>query len=548
MAKRSKVGKPAKVFREVNKTSAETVVVNTAPLVYGSIESLSKQASGFVMPGDRLGQGTLKRRTQKKEVGYPGLSVYSGYVTDGFDRNLQGRRGIQMYEEMRKNDPVIASMLGLSEQLIQNSPLMVIPSEQNPDAQESMMAADLVHTSLYDMGNTWPDVLSEVLTYLPFGFSVCATWHKQRKGYHRNKWRSSAYTDNKWGWAGISLRSQTTLERWKTDKKGRAIGMYQQGPPTWERVLVPFTHAGHFRTRTEKDNPEGLSVLRSATRSWRIKKYLETTEATGIERDLAGLPIMTVPEGVDLWNANDPAAAATLRRCEDIVRLTRQDKYAGHVLPFGYELSLITTPGQRAHNSNTVINRWDQRIAVTMLADMLLIGQQNVGSFALVQSKTKLFSSALASYAARIAGVFNRDLIPRMMMLNGVAQEYWPTLRFGPVETPSLKEMGDYIKALKEVGIPLNEAHALYLRQIANFPSKSNLPSRRKKDLEELIAMRPSDLSPITEANPEEEDAKAAAAEGNKASEDGDGDDKEGVKKAIIINNDPISRYSVGLD
>jgi hypothetical protein len=246
--------------------------------------------------------------------------------------------------------------------------------------------------------------------------------------------------------------------------------MRQLGPPTYQIVDIPISNAAHFRTSTEKNNPEGVSILRRAWRSWDIKHHLEEVEAIGVERDLTGLPMITTPEGLDIWNPNDENAAATLARAEEIVRLIRLDKYQGLVLPFAWEFKLQTTSGQRPHNTSDIISRWDQRIAVTLLADMLLIGHERVGSFALVQSKTRLFSSALESYAARVAGVFNRQLIPRLMILNGIPQEYWPTMRFGPVETPALKDMADYLTALSGTDIVIDEAMALYLRDIAQLP------------------------------------------------------------------------------
>jgi hypothetical protein len=542
MGKNKSVIKHQKVFTKVQKSSAqkqakstliesEPVTINTTPIAKGSLETLEKQTS-FFLPGDSFGRLPSRRKSHKKEIGYPGLEVYGGYVHEEMLSELQGRKGIQLYEEMRKNDSIVGAMLLVASQLIHNASVEVDPSEQNPEAQESLEAQELVRSALFDMGETWTDTLSEILTFLDFGFSVCSVWHRQRNGYHRDKWKSSRYTDNKWGWAGISLRSQTTLERWEIDKKGRAVGMVQNGPPVWDSTLVPFSHAGHFRTRTERDNPEGLSVLRNCYRSYWIKRHLEETESIGIERDLAGLPVLTVPQGLDLWNTNDPEAAATLTRAENIVRLARLDKYGGIVLPFGWDLKLMTTPGQRAHNSDKVISRWDQRIAVTLLADMLLIGQQNVGSFALVQGKIKLFSSALESYAARIAGVFNRDLIPRMMVLNGIAQEYWPTLKFGPVETPSLIDLADYIKELTGAGVNVDEAMALYLRQVAGFPPP------RKGDKAMGEQPKPGgEESPDGDGSEEE----TPPAEPNE-------EDEAGAKKGFIIRNDPMSRYSVGID
>lgn len=466
------IGKPKKVFSNkkapAKSAPKEPVVKQITPAV-GSKEALTKSSEYFI-PGPNFGQKPATQRSPYKESGYPGLRMYDGYVSEEFLPNLRGRRGIQVYETMRKNDSVVGSMLLAAEQLIHNARLSVEPNIARPDDEQSQLAAHIVRTSLHDMKNTWPDVLSEILTMLAFGWSYCAVWAKKRDGYKRDPFKSSLYTDGKYGWSNISVRGHDSLESWRTDDNGRVIGMVQSGPPTWKNVFIPLSNAGHFRTNTYKDNPEGQSVLRNAWRAWHIKTELEEVEAIGLTRELTGQAVLIVPEGVDIWNTNDANAATALARAQDIVSLSKGDKYAGHVLPYGWELKVITTPGQRAHNSDTVISRWDQRIAVTMLADMLLIGHERVGSFALVHQKSRLFSSALESYAARIAGVFNKDLIPRLMLLNGIPQDYWPTIKFGQVDTPDMKELAELITAWSGSDIKIDESIGLAIREHAQLP------------------------------------------------------------------------------
>lgn len=451
------------------------------------VEVTKSEAIGF-LPGSNFGRpiARLPQRSQHKQAGYPGLEVFGGYVSEEFMQDLRGKGAIYTFEEMRKNDAIVAAMLFVAEQLIHNADVVMVPSDKSKDENKAKEAADLVKSSLFDMENTWPDILGEILTFLAFGWSFCAVWHKKRDGYNLDPEKSSRHEDGKIGWANISLRGHSSLEDWILGNEGQIRGFRQIGPPTYRPVIIPVGNAAHFRTSTEKNNPEGVSILRRAWRAWWIKKRLEETEAIGVERDLAGLPMITTPEGVDLWNSKDEHAAATLARAENIVRMVRLDKFHGLVLPFGWEFSLQTTAGQRPHNTSDIISRWDQRIAVTLLADMLLIGHERVGSFALVQSKVRLFSSALESYAARVVGVFNRHLIPRLMILNGTPQEYWPTMRFGPIETPALKDMGDYITAIAGVGVNIDEAMGLYLRDIAQLPPPKDGENAVKTEEEKL--------------------------------------------------------------
>jgi hypothetical protein len=422
-----------------------------------------RPASTTFMPGANFGREiplTRSRLSQYKTIGDQGLEIFGGYVTEEFRSELQGLRGTHIYEEMRKNDAVVGAMLFVARQLIQNATLLMKP---NPAAKSNSKAqewADFVEECIYDMDRPWP-------------------------GYKLHTELSSRYDDGKTGWKKIALRSQKSFNRWITDENGSVLGFEQTAPPTYQLAVIPISNAAHFRTQAERNNPEGKSILRNAWRPWVLKKHIEETEVIAVERDVTGIPLLIAPEGMDLWNPNDSAAAATLERAENIVRLARLDKYHGIVLPFGWEFSLQTTPGQRAHNTSDIICRWDQRIAITLLADMLLIGHERVGSFAMVQAKTKLFSSALESYAKRIAGEFNRRLIPRLMLLNNVPMEYWPTLEFGPVETPALSDLAEYIKALSDVGINIDDAIAEYMRQVASLPPA--------KDGDKLIAPKPGE-------------------------------------------------------
>ena len=70
-----------------------------------------------------------------------------------------------------------------------------------------------------------------------------------------------------------------------------------------------------------------------------------------------------------------------------------------------------------------------------MLADMVLLGQDKVGSYALAGAKKVLFAAALESFLDSIAAVFNTYCIPRLFRLNGgLGVSDYPKLTHGPVE------------------------------------------------------------------------------------------------------------------
>lgn len=225
--------------------------------------------------------------------------------------------------------------------------------------------------------------------------------------------------------------------------------------------------------------PTHNSVLRTVFVPWYRKKKIEEIEGIGIERDLAGMPKAWVPaEFFD--ESADADQQAAKNRMEDIVRSVRRDEQEGVLLPYEtdedgnpvYGMDLMNTGGQRQFNTNNIITRYDQRIAASMLADFVLLGHDAVGSFALSDSKTRLFSMALDSYLDEVAEVFNRHAIPRLLRLNGLPVEAAPELQHGDVETEDLSELGLFVRRLQQAGLAVFPDDALE-RELAR---RSGLP------------------------------------------------------------------------
>lgn len=77
------------------------------------------------------------------------------------------------------------------------------------------------------------------------------------------------------------------------------------------------------------------------------------------------------PEGLDLWNDDIEDNKQTRIALENMVKSIRRDEMEGVVLPAGYELELLSSGGTRQFDTNAIINRYDTRIAMTVLADFI---------------------------------------------------------------------------------------------------------------------------------------------------------------------------------
>lgn len=419
----------------------------------------------FASVGRRIPQSAHFR-----EFGVPGLRIYSGFLEEEFLLELRGHLAARVYQEMRDNDPTVGAMMYVMEQLIQNASLTVLTDDTSP---QGLKAQSLIETALSDMADPWTHVLSEILTLLPFGYSFMEVTLKHRRGDNRDPQKESKHSDGLVGWGKIALRGQDTTYRWHMSEQMEVLALEQLPPPHFINTLIPAEKALHFRLRPYKSNPEGRSLLRNAYRPWFFMKRIEEIEAIGVERELNGLPVLQPPEGYNLWNQNDVDAAPLLQRAEELVQNIRADRHHGVVLPFGWTLTLLSATGQRSIDTSLVINRYAARVATVVLADMLLIGQERVGSFALVAAKVSLFSKALRSIAIVIEDVFNRKGIPRLLRANGMSTENPPYIRFGPIDTPDLKSLSEYVNKLvgNKVLTPDQRLES-HMRQIASMPQQ----------------------------------------------------------------------------
>jgi hypothetical protein len=136
----------------------------------------------------------------------------------------------------------------------------------------------------------------------------------------------------------------------------------------------------------------------------------------------------------------------------------------------------MSTGGRRQFDTNMIIERYDSRIAMTMLADFVLLGHEKVGSFALSSDKTELFGVALGAFLDLICAVFNRKAIPKLIELNSSAFEGisgYPELIHGDVEMPDLAKLGSFLKDMVDIGAITPDADMEdYLRMAADLPSR----------------------------------------------------------------------------
>lgn len=386
-----------------------------------------------------------------------GLKQNDGVINEEILRQLEDAdKRTNTYKSMA-TDYTVGAILFVVEMLIRGVDWSVqAASEDQADIENK----EFLESCLDDMSSSWNDTIAEILSFLTYGYSFHEIVYKFRQGDTDDPSTRSKHNDGRIGWRKLSGRSQDSLARWIIGDDGGVDAFVQNHPTTYGTIEIPIEKGLLFRASSYKNNPEGKSILRNAYSAWYYKSRIQTIEAIGIERDLAGFPVMTVPPE---WTDSNGTSAhkAAYAEAKKIVTRIKRDEQEGIVLPAYFDengnqlikLELLTSGGRRQFDTSDIISRYDQSIARTVLADFMFLGSQSVGSYALSSDKTALFATAVGAWVDMIASVFNRHAIPRLFKLNGLPLDSLPQLVPGDLEKPDIERLGTYVKTLTEAGV-----------------------------------------------------------------------------------------------
>ena len=340
-----------------------------------------------------------------------------------------------------------------------------------PVVKELSPAAKFLDEALADMRRPLGEVISEaVLAMITFGWSYQEEIYKLRQGVDGDQ--HSNYDDGLLAVDRILALPANTLEGWEFEN-GLLTAMRQRTDTGI--VEVPLDKSTHV-TSEPGFNPEGRSLLRNAYSSWLKVNAIEEIQEVGIERDLAGYPVLRavspnpaqpVP---DYWNPTDPKARATLETMIETVTSLRRNTGEGAVLPETMELSLLSGGGSRQIDMGKVLDRYDYLIAGSWLLDALLLGRTGSGSFAMARSKMKMALSVLDGLLQRKADALRSGLFARLLYLNAIEppEGRLPVLVHNPLDqladelvSPGMEETSTRMPGADSPSPPENRPRAM---------------------------------------------------------------------------------------
>lgn len=396
-------------------------------------------------------------------IGSSGLNIFSGVTYDELQQDLQWPNSVLTYKKMTYSVPVNAC-LSLFENLISKVKWRVkAPRNATPEQLEQ---TKFIEECLHDMDVPFRSVIKDTLSSNVYGFAVLEKVFRKR-----NRESGSIYSDNKIALKKIALRNQETIEGFLIDEKTGDIKGVKQNLDLVSNlyrqtrkgsVVIPRSKFLHITVGRNRQDPFGKSPLRDVYMAWRYLEALSEMEATGVQKDLQGLPVFKVP-GQYMSEDASPEQKLILENLKNILRNLQANSQSGVMIPSAvdeitrqplFDLKLLSTEGGKKNYDISKIKEFYQnQIYTGLFADVLVLGSNGVGSFALGQIKNSLTGSAVESMLDNIVESFNRDIIRQLYELNGWDITNTCSLDYENLHSADLETISKFWQRTASVGL-----------------------------------------------------------------------------------------------
>ena len=399
-------------------------------------------------------------RFRLSEMGSLGLRTFSGVTQDELKAELNWPRSINTFRDMSYHSAVNAP-LTLFENIISKATWTYKPPADATEEEKEQ--AKIINQMMQDMEQPWSEFIRDVLSSNVFGFSV----HEKvfRKRYKAN---GSLYDDGIIGWKKLPIRVQESISKFIFSEDGNEIIGVQQNLSAINDIYNRFSKRSNliniprskfilFRTGKHRGDPFGKSPLRDAYLAWRFLTALEELEATGVAKDLNGLPVLMLP--AQYLAADAPPEVQAIRQYyEGVMRNLQMNEQSAVILPQVidpeskqpmFKLDLLSVDGKKNFDISKIKEYYKTLIFVSLFADILIQGTTSTGSFALGTIKNSLSGAYAERLISSIAEVLQNDLIKMTYQLNG-----WDESRMGKFDFDGIEpaDLDTFSSAIMRMG------------------------------------------------------------------------------------------------
>lgn len=385
-----------------------------------------------------------------KRLGHTGTTNYGGLLSD-IDYNNDWQAGYgspkwNLIDEMRFSDGQVAGTLEYCTKPVLAAEWTVEAASEDRADEE---IADFVRWNLFECPSfDWEYTLYHFLLALPMGFMVFEKCWEYDRDSGRVYCRS------------LEPRLPKTIYRW--NEKDGALDNIEQLVTSATTKPIPAAKLVVFTPRKEGGNYEGISVLRSAYKSFKIKLAMETIAAMSYERFGMGVPVFTESENTSEEERKlMDACGENLRAAESA--FVRK--------PYGTEFEILF--GTNWKSPAAEVKYHNEMISAGVLQQFTNLGSSQTGSRAVGEVLQDPYFLSLQACAKAIAKRLNNDFIPELVSYNFSGVKALPQVKCDRITAKSITEVADALSKLATAGLILGDDDTEnYLRKMLGLPER----------------------------------------------------------------------------
>ena len=396
--------------------------------------------------------------------------------------DLQLPKAFKTYRSML-TDEIIGGAMSLVKSLVNKADYKVTTPQGVTQEEQKLIEA--LNLSLNNLeGMTKSEFLNYILSELDYGHSMFEMVFTRNTGRQVFKTFSPIHPIN----INKYVYSRNTLEKLvinPSDNDGQLIqNSAEQKDLDGKKVLM-------FRINPDLDNPLGQSLLARCYKPWKKKEIASEYELIGVAKNLSG--VLKIKAPAEYINAyySDPTSENALYMEElfDQAEMIHGGKspfavIASDVTEGGQALFDIDTLGNKQGNdidTNVIISRYETSILMTLYADIMSLGNNGSGSFALSDSKTNLLTLVVESILHSISENF-RKAVKIAYEVNAITpKKDYPTLEFDSIEKLDFESFSrGWQRLVKDGLVEVDEDLEAWVRKRSGAPVKDSKTTRKQ--------------------------------------------------------------------
>lgn len=373
------------------------------------------------------------KKVQIGQIGKSGTYIFNGIITrEEYNPDLMRWEALKNYDIMRRSDATVQAALEVIKLPILSATWSIQSASDDDRDQE---IADWVRFNLFENNIVFSDLLSEIMTYQEFGYSVF------EKVWDYCDWQGNKFI----GLKDLQSRKQRSIYRWQTNGKTPEFGITQYVPGG--TYSVSGDKLAIFTRKKEGENYEGISILRASYKHWKIKDALELIEAIRHERQGLGVLEIVPPEGANEGDIDDAIENARQARASEEGVIKRPANWVIQWMDMKSGTTQMT-------DINSTLEYHKREMMKSVLAQFLELGGNKGGSGSKATSvdQSSLFELSEEFTAKYIGHVFNRSVIKELVDLNFGSVENYPTLEHSKIGDDNINQIGEVVNKLMIAG------------------------------------------------------------------------------------------------